>query len=145
MMDQNQQYSRRYVDEFSISRSKELKMHVHHCSSQLDLHLLTELELLTVLSCARVGLRPPSLLLLLLLLISESLILVLFQFFFSTSRFFYTRTHGHLSEGEVERLDVHQSLIDWMIAKRKEFFSKLQCGLNTEDFYLLRQSLLKCL
>ena len=82
-------------------------MHVHHCSSRLDLHLLTELELMTVLSCARVGLRPPLLLLLLLLLISESLILVLISFFFL---FRHTLPHSHtrhLSEGEVERLDVH--------------------------------------
>jgi hypothetical protein len=62
-----------------------------------------------------------------------------------TLSLFYTHTHGHLSEGEVERLDAHLdlSVTNCMYLWEKNFFSKLQCGLNTDEFYLVRDCLLE--
>jgi hypothetical protein len=62
-----------------------------------------------------------------------------------TLSLFYTHTHGHLSEGEVERLDAHLdlSVTNCMYLWEKNFFSKLQCGLNTDEFYLVRDCLLR--
>jgi hypothetical protein len=134
-------------------------MHIHPCISRLDLHLLVVLSFKTPLSCARVGLRPPSLLaillllvpillllvpiLLLLLLISDSFNLVLISFFFSLCHC-STLTHTSISVRVKSNAWMPISISEWLyLYSISNFFSKLQCGLNTDDLSLLGYSLLK--